>query len=425
MYRSSPAKPTSTNPGKIVQYNGGVVVDAADVCISPGSIAMRDGAVLAVGDAADVRRVAGEPDRIVDLPDRVLMPGLVNAHVHLELTAVGRRDYSGDFTDWLRQVRAAYPDPTDPMSPTNRRYFAESAAAGAKMAMQAGTRAVGDITRFDEVYRAVADAGLAGVSYVELFGIGEPWSTGAIERIEQVRRAGGAIRAGLMRGLEPHAPYSAGPGVYEAASKSGLPLCTHLAESPDELRFVADGDGPFLEMLKGIGKWAASFGAWYGKGATPATWLDGCAKPQAALLAHCNYVSDDDIALIAARGWSVAYCPRASDYFGHRGHRYRDMLAAGVNVALGTDSIICHGTLSILDEMRHLYQRDRFDPRQLLAMATTNGMNALHRDPRDATFGVGRAPGLLAVRYDAGSEAEPLAAALVTDEPPTVLEAAP
>jgi len=115
---------------------------------------------------------------------------------------------------------------------------------------------------------------------------------------------------------------------------------------------------------------------------------------------------------MARHGWSVAYCPRASDYFGHHGHRYRAMIEAGVNVCLGTDSIICHGTLSILDEMRHLHHRDHTDPATLLAMATTRGMRGLGLEPRDATLAPGASPGLIAIRYDGGPGRDALASVL-------------
>ena len=96
--------------------------------------------------------------------------------------------------------------------------------------------------------------------------------------------------------------------------------------------------------------------------------------------AHCNYVDDQAIRLLKLCEISVAYCPRASNYFGHQNHRYLEMIDAGVNVCLGTDSIICHGTLSILDEMRFLYQRDKCNPEILLKMATVNGLRALRPD---------------------------------------------
>jgi cytosine/adenosine deaminase-related metal-dependent hydrolase len=421
MYPSSPDKPTSTkSSGQLLIYQADAVVDAVSPLQAPGAVAVRDGVIEAAGTPTDVRRAVGRADQQFNSPDTVLMPGLVNAHVHLELTAVGPREYTGDFVHWLQMVRQAYPNPEEPMCDANRRYFARSASVGAKQALEAGSRVVGDISRFDEVYRAVAAEGMQGTSYVELFGLGEPWSGPSIDRINEL--AGEQVDRRLRRGVQPHAPYSAGPMVFRAAAGSGLPLATHLAETPEELQFVASGDGAYREMLKAMGKWDDAFAADYNRGQTPVEWLAECCKTS-ALLAHCNYVTDSDIARVAEKDWSVAYCPRASVYFAHANHRYRDMLAAGVNVALGTDSIICHGTLSILDEMRHLYRRDRFDPRRLLAMATINGMKALLLDPADATFEPGRSPGLLAVPYDGTDAADPLAAALMNDKPLAVLEA--
>ena len=423
MYRSSVAKPTSANSSELVQYHGGAAADGVGLVAVPGSVAMRGGRVVAAGEPSDVTRTIGRPDREVELPGQLLIPALVNAHAHLELTAVRRFEYDGSFTQWLQAVRQSYPDPADVYGQENRDYFARSAAHGARLAAGSGTRALADITRFDEVFRAQEGAGLAGVSFAELFGLGPPWSDRAAERIDEVveRAAVGSVR----RGLQPHAPYSAGPAVFGAAAASGLPVATHLAESPDELRFVARGDGPFRELLRQLGKWDDRFAGHYRGGLSPVAWLASIGASRTDwLCAHCNYVSDEDIGLLADRGWSVAYCPRASEYFGHAGHRYRDMLNAGVNVALGTDSTICHGSLSVLDEMRRLYQRDRTEPQTLLAMATACGMKALGLDPADATFAEGASPGLLAVRYDAAAGVDPLAAVLASRASPliTVLE---
>ena len=112
--------------------------------------------------------------------------------------------------------------------------------------------------------------------------------------------------------------------------------------------------------------------------------------------------------LLAGAGVSVAYCPRASDYFRHSNHPYRDMMARGINVCLGTDSILCHGDLSILEEMRFLRLQDGIDTPTLLKMATTCGMKALGLMPVDATFNPGAAPGLIGLRYDGPERPEAL-----------------
>ncbi len=385
---------------------------------APGAVAIAGGRVLAAGDPDEVLRRAGAHAVRVDLPDRLLMPGLVNAHVHLELTAVGPHRYTGDFVAWLGMVRTHLPDPLDPLSEANAAYFADAARRGARLSRDAGVTTVGDISRFEQVTQAVAAERMAGVSYRELFGLGRPFDESALRHVEGVRR--GTHRVGAMRvGLQPHAPYSAGPRLYDAAARSRLPVATHLAESDEELRFVAAAEGRFRDMLEQIGRWDDAFAAVYAAAQTPVGWMRPYLLGRPWLLAHCNYATDDDISTLAETGASVAYCPRASEYFGHKRHRYRDMLDAGVNVCLGTDSIICHGDLSVLAEMRRLHQRDQADPAGLLAMGTTHGMKALGLDPADATLEAGRtlAAGLIAVRYDPTEPVDALRQVLRSREP--------
>ncbi|MEX2672664.1 MAG: amidohydrolase family protein, partial [Phycisphaeraceae bacterium] len=228
----------------------------------------------------------------------------------------------------------------------------------------------------------------------------------------------------ITQGRQPHAPYSAHPSLYAAVAREAAaqrtPICTHLAETLEEQELTAEGAGPFRDFLTQLGKWTPEVASFYGNGLHPVDWLDACSPLESArwLCAHCNYVDDAHIATLARRQWSVAYCPRASDYFGHRRHRYRDMLQAAVNVCLGTDSILCHGSLSILDEMRHLYQRDHTDPDLLLKMATVNGLQALGLNPDDGTFTPGATAGLIAVRYD--HDGDPLEQILAADHPPEV-----
>ncbi len=183
-------------------------------------------------------------------------------------------------------------------------------------------------------------------------------------------------------GWQPHAPYSAGPALFRAAARSGRPVSCHLAETREELEFVATGGGPFRALLQQMGKWSEAFAGFYDQGLSPVGWMEPHLREQPWLLAHCNYVSDEDIDLLAETRASVAYCPVASEYFGHVGHRYREMIDAGVNVCLGTDSIACQPShqaqpLGMLPQMRRLYQRDRTDPALLLNMATTHGWRAI------------------------------------------------
>lgn len=372
-------------------YLGGAVRDAATVHAAPGAVAVdQAGRVIAAGAVRAVLDATGSDIVRVDLPDRLLLPGLVNAHVHLDLTHIGPQPYGGDFIEWVKMVMGVRT--SDP------RQIQQTIHDGAQLGAAAGVLTVGDIGS-----RSLDGLGLRGVGFIEVIGHHDA-----------------AVNFDGATGVQPHAPYSTGPGVYRQAASSGLPVSTHLAETPAELEFVAQGTGPFRELLQRLGKWRDDLAAGYRDGLHPVDWLARVAGDVRWLCAHCNYVDEAHIQTMAQRGWSVAYCPRASDYFQHKHHRYRDMLAAGVNVCLGTDSIICHGTLSILDEMRHLYQRDATDAQTLLKMATINGMTALRMRPREATFTPGARPGVIGVRYDPSNNSDALIQALSAKQSPAI-----
>ena len=234
----------------------------------------------------------------------------------------------------------------------------------------------------------------------------------------------GLIRASVRLGLQPHSPYSCGPAVFAAAARlaaaHNLPICTHLAETLEELEFVRAGTGPLAEMLRGFGAWEPGVG---GQGDHPVAILAEVLAAIPFLLAHVNYAGPREFATLAACGARVVYCPRASAYFGHAGHPYRELLAAGIEVALGTDSLLCLDTpdrLGTLDEMRFLHRRDGTDPRLLLRMATTAGARALGLAADSFTLRPGRPAGVLAVPIanPAESPHATLAAVLRGDRPP-------
>lgn len=395
---------TLIRAGAIDGFDEGEIPLRSSGTARPGAVVIAGGQVIAAGPTAEIeRRYIADARHTLDLPDRLLLPGLVNAHTHLELTGIGPQPYGGDFIGWVTMLRK--------LMPADQSGFAQAAADGATQAKAAGVQAVGDITRFAAVAAARRDATLGGVSFLEVFGMGPPWDAEALAAI--------ADADAKVDGFQPHAPYSAGPALFDAACASGLPVSCHLAETLDEARFIAEGDGPFLELLQALGKWSLGFASHYGHGQSPVQWMEPYLRRAPWLLAHCNYISDDDIALLAETNASVAYCPIASEYFGHHasasggGHRYRDMLDAGVNVCLGTDSIVCQPAheaqpLGVLPQMRRLYQRDQTDPALLLRMATTHGRSALQLD--------GCVTRLAAAAFDPDDATDPLQQVLLRND---------
>ncbi len=404
--------------------------------------------VLAFGAPADVAGHPGVSGAVrIDRPRGIVIPTLVNAHTHLDLTHIGPRPFDADqgFAAWVDMVRRERRiEPGE---------IKESVLLGAALSQRGGVAVVGDIggaplgRPCTVPLEALAGSALCGVGYVEFFAIGAG-EAGGLERIEAIAerleqlRCAAENRLGVSPGLQPHAPNTVSPDGYrlaaELAAHLGCPLATHLAETPEEREFIARGTGKFRSLLEGIGLWEPRLLDTFGRGRSPVAHLSGwlLESKGPVVAAHCNDVSDEDIRVLAESGVSVAYCPRASAYFGaekHFGaHRYRDMLGAGVNVCLGTDSIInlpdlCvtgpAARLSTLDEMRFLYRRDGANPADLLRMATSNGCIALGVAPdRLAADGKvqGTVRGLLCVDLGEGS-GDPLQRMLSQSEPPEIL----
>lgn len=394
------------------------VADAAGTLLAPGVVVVEGDRVIAVGEPSQIGVVA---DSTVDnLSDAIVIPALINAHAHLDLTHLGPQPYDGDFTRWVDLVRAG--------RARDDAAIAASVRQGVRLARAGGTAAVGDIAgaRSTTPTRALVESGLAGVSFLEVFGVGRTQAAA----IDNMRSTAASMNAdltlresGVRFGIQPHAPYSCGPDVYRAAAALGLPLSTHLAETTQELEFVRTGTGPLAEMLKRIGVWDDSVG---GFGSHPVEHIANLVGDRSVLAAHVNYAGDQQAATLARSRVTVAYCPRASAYFGHpTGHRYREWLSSGINVALGTDSILCLDTadrISVLDEMCLLHRRDATDALTLLRMATINGAQALGL--RESLFTVagdaGQCAGLLALSLGAtiGDAREALAHALGRTDPP-------
>ncbi len=383
------------------------------------------------------------------LPGFALVPGLVNAHTHLDLTAVGPKlfDPLAPFADWLKDVMAG--------RKTSPEDIAAAVRTGAALSLAGGVVAVGDIAGCpptglcDAAPLAFAASGLRGTSFTEFFAIG-PREAESIARfttfIESLNERWPTDSLASL-GISPHAPYSVGPAAYrvarELSARLGLQVCTHLAESIEERRFISSAQGPQRDMLEAWGMWHDDLNAVVGQGLHPIdhtldAWSDVGSShrvPAQPLLAvHINDLgkpADRDrlIARLRDTGTGVVYCPRASEYFGAStalgSHGYRELIAAGVPVALGTDSIINlppeQAAMGITPwhDARRLVERDGLPVAEALAAITTSGAHALGLDPNQYTLAPGTSPaGLGIVRV--GPKPGPLGV-FGGLEPPTLL----
>lgn len=372
--------------------------------------------VLAMGTPEQVlSRAEFQKLRRLDFPNAVLVPGLVNAHTHLDLTHIGPRtiDRKHGFVGFAQVVV--------PNRKRDQAGVAGSVREGIEKSIRGGCVAVGDIAGFLppkpnrwglEEMRA---SPLMGVSFLEFFAMAK----GQAEALEGkfaplLAEAGGAsespgLGARVRAGLSPHAPYSVGgPGYDWAMGKAmamGIPISTHLAESVDERRAVVGGEGPMIEFLRSLNLYDEMAQSWLGHGVrTSVSRLSGqlARRYRGLSVVHLNDVREGDLELLKDSGATVIYCPRSSRSFGAEHdfgpHRYREMLAMGIPVALGTDSIInldrlavgARGRISVVDEMSVLLEKmgsaGPDDAVTVLRMGTAFGARALGLDERFFRF---------------------------------------
>ncbi len=317
--------------------------------------------------AGRITDVAPDGPTDCDLGEVALLPGLVNAHTHLDLGGLrGRCPPTPDLTAWLGRVisgrRARSPEEV-------RRVVAD----GITESCRAGTTLIGDISAGGASWPLLAGAPLRAVVFHELLGLPRDRADAAWHGARDwLREARATDRC--RPGLSPHAPYSVRRDLFrcsaEWARAHGLAWMTHLAESRAELELLATHAGPFAAFLRGLGVWDPDDLV-----SGPAEVLAIGQDLPAALFAHGNYLPPD---APIAPGQTVVYCPRTHAAFGHAAYPLAELLRRGVRVALGTDSLASNPDLDVLAEARFIHARHpEVLGDLLLRMATLHGAEAL------------------------------------------------
>ena len=332
-----------------------------------------------------------------------VLPGLVNAHTHLELShLLGELPARRPMTQWLYGLLCR--------RVTGQRRLA-SVRKGVAQSLAAGTTAVADVSHENRAFKAIKPSPLRSLCLAEVMGIGpaEEGASGRLDRSVAGVRASGHIAFGVF----PHAPYSTSEALYRKAvgiaRQRGWLVGTHLAETEAERQFLKHGSGRFFDFLAHFGLVDSSVRA---IGCSPVAFaqrvgmLDG-----PCLLAHVNCIDDEELRTLARSGASVAYCPGSNDFFGRTGHRYAEMLSAGINVALGTDSLASNTSLSVLEDMRRVRADGTVDNHTILAMGTIHGARALGWEAEIGTLAAGKQADWIAVELPEGT-GDPLEAIL-------------
>jgi cytosine/adenosine deaminase-related metal-dependent hydrolase len=383
----------------LARYKAAWVIPMDRPPIENGVVEVHRGWIAAV-------RPALPRESAADLGDVALLPGLVNAHAHLEFSSVAEPfQPARPFTDWIRSLVAYRRRELASNSPAAR----IAVQRGAAEAVQSGTTLLGEIATADWSDGRLPTRRPHVVAFRELIGLRPELVNVQVELAAEWLRSS-ADR--VTRGLSPHAPYSVSPELLARsvalARQCHAPVAMHLAETREELQFLAEGRGPFVEMLQ-------SFGAWpeggQPTGRRPLDVLQSLADAPQALVVHGNYLADDELDFVAARPWmSVVYCPRTHEFFGHEAHPWRRLLAKGANVALGTDGRGSNPDLSLWNELVFLHARfPDVAPNTLLELGTLRGARALGREQDCGSLSVGKRADLIAVSLpDSAARRDPL-----------------
>jgi len=329
-------------------YSARWVLPVSAAAIEHGAVAVEGQRIAGVGPKAEI--VAKFPAaKIESLGEAVILPGLVNTHTHLELTAL--RGYlekeEQDFFAWLRKLTIAR---LERMTPDDIRV---SATWGACEAVRAGITCVADASDSGlQSMLALQEVGLRGTVYQESFG---PDARLAQENFEQLKVKLSELREQqskqVLAGVSPHAPYTVCGAqlelIAELALSEGLPLMMHAAESEAEELLLLEGCGAFAEGL------ARRSIEWKAPGMSTIQYLKqiGILSTE-PLLAHCIRVDDDDIETLRETGSAIAHCPKSNAKLGHGRAPLLEFLEAGVLVGLGSDSVASNNTCDILEEAR-------------------------------------------------------------------------
>ncbi|MCL5099422.1 MAG: amidohydrolase family protein [Candidatus Omnitrophica bacterium] len=366
--------------------------------IDNGCVRISGDRVIAIGPWETVVSSLEEP--VIDLGDAVLLPGLVNAHCHMDYTHLaGRIGPTKTFTGWIQAImthKAGW-------SMTN---YAQSWAAGAQMLVRSGVTTVADMEAVPALLPETAGRfPLRIFSFLELIGIKKEIPASDVIRpvLDQVRffeTAGGRI------GLSPHAPYSTTSKLLRLsvrmARKWQWRLASHVAESEEEFEMFMHQGGPLFEWLKNQRDMSDC-----GRG-SPVQHLEANRVLGPCLLAaHVNYLAPGDADLLARRGVSVVHCPRSHAYFRHAPFPHGDLSNAGVNICLGTDSLATvnqpAGVRLELDMFHEMRALSAAHPELLMEtivrMATINGAKALGLEGKIGELRPGVWADLIALPY--------------------------
>ena len=351
-----------------------IVLPISSTPIEDGAVAISGNTISAVGGFTEIRKAHG--GELIDLGERVLMPGLINAHCHLDYSMMRRAiQPQRSFTEWIRRINAL-------KRSLSLDDYRDAITRGFSELQRYGTTTVANIESFPELLPEMSAPPIRTWWFLEMIDLrhlvtSEDVVAGTLAFFEKPSDWLGGF------GLSPHAPYTASGPLYElvsaAAEKFDMPVMTHVAESREEWEMFRHARGELYEFMARLDRWMHDCQ----HQSTPLRHvLNYTALGARWILTHMNELDESDFVLLAslprdARP-SIAHCPGSHRYFRHAPFPMAKLLELGMNVCLGTDSLASTYSLSLFDEMRLLAKNEPWmHPADILTMATLNGARAL------------------------------------------------
>lgn len=382
-----------------VRYRARWIVPIVGAPVRDGWIDVAGDRIVAVGGPA-TGKSASAPHRTeaafreIDLGDVALLPGLVNAHTHLELSALrGRVRPASSMAAWVRDLlrQRAAGGAVDPAAVDR----------AVQEAHRAGTVLVGDITNTLATVAPLSKSALFARVFFELLRITATDAQALVDdAVARLRAIAWSER--VRPALAAHAPYSVAPALLAAVAKAaktfdGGVTSIHVAESPEELEFLARGTGPWRKLLEDLGAWD---GTWQPPGTGPVAYLRAAGWfTGPTLVVHGVHLTDQELASLAAVKAVVVACPRSNLWTGAGAPPVERFYRAGLRVAVGTDSLASVDDLNLFAELAALRRLAPTVPaRRLLESATLIGAEALGFGDELGSLLPGRRAAVVAVR---------------------------
>jgi aminodeoxyfutalosine deaminase len=379
-------------------YAASYLVPVSSPPVEGGAIAVADGRIVDAGHLARLRREYGGTVR--EFPGCVIMPGLVNAHSHLELTHFPswklRKgiDYSPrTYVDWIIQVIKIRRSLT-------RQELEHSVMEGLRVSLECGTTSIGEIVSDRGLIPLYGTTAISGRLCLEAIGQDPARNSGLLEDLE---KAISSFSCGPLRpALSPHAPHTLSAellrSMAEMARRLAIPSVVHLAESREEAAFMHDSSGKIAELLYPFADWDNFLPP--PRHTTSTAYLEtlGVLTPSTAVV-HCVHITPDDAHILKRCGVSAILCPRSNERLAVGKAPAALLKKCGIPLALGTDSLASNDSLSLWDEMRFLRREfpDVFNPTEVLEMATMGSAGALQLERECGSLEKGKRADFLVV----------------------------